>query len=134
MVPKFRSSYVSGTDQNNYLYEIVPGWRTEGAGGVRTEEVSFEYRQKFWDEMIEPQKDINIAPTGKMQFDYPKNVYGSLSGIIIETPDNAQSVESFAQQALSDLKGKFEDSRTDGDGKDVTWNPIYPRPNTNGDV
>ena len=134
VVPKFRSSYVSGTDQNNYLYEIVPGWRTEGAGGVRTEEVSLEYRRKFWDEMIEPQKDINIAPTGKMQFDYPKNVYGSLSGIIIETPDNAQSVESFAQQALSDLKGKFEDSRTDGDGKDVTWNPIYPRPNTNGNV
>ena len=129
--PNFASTYFGGYDQNDkYLYELIPGWRTVGAGGDRPSAVSFRNRrQKFWDEMIEPQKDLNNVSTARTFGSPVIFSYNTTKSPIGEKPEYAESDESVVKESFEKLKGQFADSRNDGDGSDVTWTPRFSRPN-----
>ena len=83
--------------------------------------------------MIEPQRDLNETPTAKTYgskyyyFSYNK----SKGPPVNEKFQYAESDESVVKESFAKLKGQFEDSRSDGDGKDVTWTPRFSRPNPN---
>jgi hypothetical protein len=131
--PNFASTYYYGNDQNDdYLYEIIPGWRTKLAGGERQKAVDKNYRRKFWDEMIEPQRDLNETPTAKIYgAEYYYFSYDKTRTPVRERAQYAESDESVVKESFAKLKGQFEDSRSDGDGSDVVWTPRFSRPNPN---
>jgi len=129
--PNFASTYFGGYDQNDkYLYELIPGWRTVGAGGDRPSAVSFKNkRQKFWDEMIEPQRDLNDVSTARTYGSPVIYSYNTTKSPIGEKPEYAVSDESIVKESFEKLKGQFANSRSDGDGSDITWTPRFSRPN-----
>ena len=129
--PNFASTYFGGFDQNDkYLYELIPGWRTVGAGGDRPSAVSFKNkRQKFWDEMIEPQRDLNDVSTARTYGSPVIYSYDTTKSPIGEKPEYAVSDESIVKESFEKLKGQFANSRSDGDGSDITWTPRFSRPN-----
>ena len=131
--PNYASAYIGGFDQNeDYLYELVPGWRTVLAGGDRKDALPISKRREFWDEMIEPQRDLNKITTAKA-YDSPIiYAYDTSRSPVNEKTGYATSDESVVKESFAKLKGQFDDSRSDGDGSDVVWTPRFSRPNPNG--
>jgi hypothetical protein len=101
-----------------------------GAGGDRPSAVSFKNkRQKFWDEMIEPQRDLNDVSTARTYGSPVIYSYNTTKSPIGEKPEYAVSDESIVKESFEKLKGQFANSRSDGDGSDITWTPRFSRPN-----
>ena len=111
---------------------MVPGWRTVQAGGDRKDPIPIGKRRQFWDEMIEPQRDLNKITTAK-SYDSPViYAYDTSRSPVNEKTGYATSNESVVKESFAKLKGQFDDSRSDGDGSDVVWTPRFSRPNPDG--
>mgnify|MGYP003113954207 CR=1 FL=1 len=137
--PNFASTFWGASDQNNdYIYELIPGWkpdtikanpRTGQAAGTRDGKVETDRRRKFWDEMIEPQRDLNKTPTAKTY----GNIYAYRSGNAGEKLGFAESDLSVVKDSFEKLKGQFDYARNDTpNGEDVVWTPRFSRPNPDG--
>jgi len=136
----FASTFWGASDQNNdYLYELIPGWKPDTIGASKSKgqaagtragkKVTVDRRRKFWDEMIEPQRDLNKTPTGKSYGNI--NAYGT--GKAGEKPGYAESDLSVVKDSFEKLKGQFDYARNDTpNGEDVVWTPRFSRPNPDG--